>query len=143
MHEGSGAEPIIFCRIAILKRKGCESCVKMEERLKALTFLMIAVASLYVFDSISQGGLSGNSVTGLAVSEQDVSMQDVSCYDSDNRDYSVQGTTYARLFKANNEEPKQDVCEGSSLIEYYCVFNEPQVEFYECENGCVNGACRQ
>ncbi|MBI2580489.1 hypothetical protein HYV85_01640 [Candidatus Woesearchaeota archaeon] len=113
----------------------------MEGRLTALTFLMIAIGALYVFDSVSQGALSGNSVTGLAVSEQELAQQDVSCYDSDNRDYAIQGTTYARLFAANGEVPKQDVCGGNSLIEYYCVFNEPQVEFYDCENGCVDGAC--
>lgn len=115
--------------------------IKMEERLRTLTFLMIAIGALYVFDSINQGALSGNSVTGLAVSEQELAQQDVSCYDSDNKDHTVQGTTYARLFAVNGEAPKKDVCEGSTLIEYYCVFNEPQVEFYDCQNGCFNGAC--
>ena len=114
----------------------------MEERLKALTFLMMAIGALYVFDSINQGGLSGNAVTGLVVLEQDLEQQDVNCYDSDNRDHYVQGTTYARLFQVNGEGPKQDVCEGNTLIEYYCVFNEPQVEFYDCQNVCSNGACR-
>ena len=113
----------------------------MEERLRTLTFLMIAIGALYVFDGINQGALSGNSVTGLVVSEQELAEQGISCYDSDNRDYITQGTTYAKLFAVNGEAPKQDVCAGDSLIEYYCVFNEPQVEFYECQNGCVDGAC--
>ncbi len=113
----------------------------MEQRLKFLTLLMVAVGALYIFDGISGGQLSGNSVTGLAVSEQNTQEQDISCIDSDSRDYSVQGTTYSSLFAANGEPPKKDVCEGNALIEYYCVFNEPQVEFYECPEGCASGIC--
>ncbi|MBI3037160.1 hypothetical protein HYY73_05440 [Candidatus Woesearchaeota archaeon] len=113
----------------------------MVQNLKILVFLMMAIGALYAFDNLNQGPLSANSVTGFAVSEQRITQQDVNCYDSDNRDHYGQGTTYARLFAANGEGPKQDVCEGNSLIEYYCVFNEPQVEFYDCENGCFNGAC--
>ena len=113
----------------------------MLERLKALTFIMILIGALYAFDGISHGALSANSVTGLIVSEQALDQQDVGCYDSDDRDYYAQGTTYASLFKVNGEGPKDDACEGNTLIEYYCVFNEPQVEFYDCPNGCVVGRC--
>lgn len=119
----------------------------MQDKLKALTFLMIAIGLLYVFDGISQNALFGNRATGLVVSEheqglsQQVAQQDVGCYDTDNRDHYVTGTTYAKLFKVNGEAPKQDVCEGNTLIEYYCVFSEPQVEFYECPNGCFGGSC--
>ncbi|MBI2176620.1 hypothetical protein HYU40_04740 [Candidatus Woesearchaeota archaeon] len=113
----------------------------MEEKLKVLTFIMIAIGALYAFDGLSQGAFSANSVTGLVVSEQKLSQQDVSCFDSDNRDYGVQGTTYAQLFAANGEQPKDDVCQGSTLIEYYCVGSEPQVEFYDCPAGCVGGRC--
>ena len=114
----------------------------MLERLKALTFIMLLIGALYAFDGINQGALSANSVTGLIVTEQTLDQQDISCYDSDNRDYYVQGTTYASLFKVNGEGPKQDACEGNTLIEYSCVFSEPQVEFYDCAYGCQNGACR-
>lgn len=110
------------------------------EKLRALTFVMIAIAVLYTFDGIRQGQLSG--VTGFAVSDSELS-QDAGCFDSDNRDYYSGGATYAKLFKANGEEPKNDVCEGDTLIEYYCIYNEPQVEFYECPNGCIAGACVQ
>ena len=113
----------------------------MLERLKALTFIMIAIGALYAFDGLHLGALSGNSATGLVVSEPQLARQDVGCYDSDNRDYYAQGTTYAKLFQVNGEAPKQDTCAGSTLIEYYCVFNEPQVEFYDCPQGCDNGAC--
>ena len=113
----------------------------MEEKLKVLTFIMIAIGALYAFDGLSQGAFSANSVTGLVVSEQKLAQQDVSCYDSDNRDYNVQGTTYAKLFAANGEQPKQDTCQGNTLIEYYCVSSEPEVEFYDCPNGCVAGRC--
>lgn len=115
----------------------------MHERLKALTFVMMAIGALYAFDGLNQGGLSGNSITGLVISEQSLGQQDVSCYDSDNRDYYAQGTTYAKLFQVNGEAPKQDTCTGNSLVEYFCVFNEPQVEFYDCPNGCSDGACVQ
>ena len=114
----------------------------MYERLKALTFVMMAIAGLYVFDGLNIGRIPGDGVTGLAVSEQALNEQDVSCYDSDNRDYYTQGTTYARLFQANGEIPKADTCEGSSLVEYYCVMDEPQVEFYDCPVDCMNGACK-
>ena len=77
----------------------------MEEKLKVLTFIMIAIGALYAFDGLSQGAFSANSVTGLVVSEQKLAQQDVSCYDSDNRDYNVQGTTYAKLFATNGEQP--------------------------------------
>ena len=113
----------------------------MEEKLKVLTFVMIAIGALYAFDGLSQGAFSANSVTGFVVSEQKLAQQDISCFDSDNRDYSVQGTTYAKLFAANGEQPKDDVCQGNTLIEYYCVSSEPQVEFYDCPSGCVNGRC--
>ena len=113
----------------------------MEEKLKVLTFVMIAIGALYAFDGLSQGAFSANSVTGFVVSEQKLESQDVSCYDSDNRDHYAQGTTYAQLFSVNREEPKADMCEGGTLIEYYCVFNEPQVEFYDCPSRCVNGRC--
>ncbi len=114
----------------------------MYEKFKALTFVMMAIAGLYVFDGFSLSPLAGDGVTGLAISEQVMSTQDVSCSDSDNRDYYTQGTTYARLFQANGEIPKADTCEGSSLVEYYCVLDEPQVEFYDCPEDCVNGACK-
>ena len=113
----------------------------MLERLKALTFIMLLIGALYAFDGINQGALSANSVTGLIVSEQTLNQQDVSCYDSDNRDYYSQGIAYARLFYTNGEGPKEDACQGNTLIEYYCVFNEAQVEFYDCANACANGAC--
>ena len=114
----------------------------MLERLKALTFLMILIGALYAFDGINHGALSANRVTGLIVSEQALNQQEVSCYDSDDRNYYAQGTAYSSLFKVNGEGPKADACEGSTLIEYYCVLSEPQVEFYDCPNGCQNGACR-
>ncbi|HIG98403.1 TPA: hypothetical protein HA231_03195 [Candidatus Woesearchaeota archaeon] len=113
----------------------------MKERLTALTFLMVTIGALYAFDGLNSGAFSANSVTGFAVSEQRIAQQDVSCYDSDNRNYEAQGTTYASLFESTGEKPKSDVCEGSTLIEYFCAFNEPQVEFHECENGCYNGGC--
>lgn len=113
----------------------------MEEKLKVLTFVMIAIGALYAFDGLSQGAFSANSVTGFLVAEQDLNSQDVNCFDSDNRDYGVQGTTYAKLFAVNGEQPKQDTCQGSTLIEYYCVASEPQVEFYDCLGSCVNGRC--
>ena len=113
----------------------------MLNRLQALTFVMIAIGALYAFDGLSHGALSANSITGLSISDQTLSQQDVSCYDSDGRDYYSQGTVYARLFQVNGEEPQQDMCVGNSLIEYYCVFNEVQVEFHDCVNGCANGAC--
>ncbi len=113
----------------------------MEEKLRALTFLMMAIGVLYVFDGLNGGALAGSGITGFAVSERQIS-QDVGCADSDSRDYYAAGTTYARLFRANGEDPKEDVCEGDSLIEYYCVYNEPQVEFYDCQNGCSAGACQ-
>ena len=113
----------------------------MEEKLKVLTFIMIAIGALYAFDGLSHGAFSANSVTGLVVSEQQIAQQDVSCYDSDSRDYSVQGTTYAKLFAVNSEQPKQDTCQGKTLIEYYCVGSEPEVEFYDCPNSCVAGRC--
>ena len=113
----------------------------MLERLKTLTFIMMAIGALYAFDGLNQGALSGNSITGLVISEQALDQQDVSCYDSDNRDYYTQGTTYAKLFQVNRESPKEDTCAGNTLIEYYCVFNEAQVEFSDCVNGCANGAC--
>ncbi len=113
----------------------------MEEKLKILTFIMIAIGALYAFDGLSHGAFSANSVTGLVVSEQKLAQQDVSCYDSDNRDYSVQGTTYAKLFAVNGEQPKQDTCQENTLIEYYCAGNEPEVEFYDCPNSCTAGSC--
>ena len=113
----------------------------MHERLKALTFVMMAIAALYVFDGLSLSPISGSSVTGFVVSEQALNQQAVSCYDSDNRDYYTQGTTYARLFQVNGEIPKADTCEGTTLVEYYCSLNEPQVEFYACPGRCGNGAC--
>lgn len=113
----------------------------MLERLRALTFLMMLIGALYVFDGLNQGVLSSNSVTGLAISENTLNQQNVGCYDSDNRNYYLQGTTYASLYKANGEGPKQDACSGDDVIEYYCVFGEPEVEFYTCLNGCSNGAC--
>ena len=113
----------------------------MQNRLKALTFLMIAIGALYAFDGLNQGALSGNSVTGMLVSSGSLAQQNVPCYDSNNHDYYTQGTTYAQLFEANGESPKQDTCEGATLIEYYCVNSEPQVEFYDCPGGCVNGRC--
>lgn len=111
----------------------------MEEKLKFLTLIMMAIGALYVFDGISNGALAGDGVTGLAVSEQ--SNQDVDCIDSDDANPLARGTTYARLFSVNGEEPKSDVCEGDSLIEYYCALNEPQVEFFTCPDGCIDGAC--
>lgn len=100
---------------------------------------MIALGVLYIFDGFNQE-FPGNGLTGLAVSEP---ARDVSCEDTDSRDYYAAGTTYARLFTVNGEEPKSDVCEGDTLIEYYCVYDEPQVEFYECPNGCISGTCAQ
>lgn len=111
--------------------------------IKALTFVMMAFAVIYAFDSLNNGALSANSVTGMVISEPKLNQQDVSCYDSDSRDYYVQGTTYSRLFEVNSEPPKEDVCQDDTLIEYYCVYNEPQVEFYDCPGGCMNGACIQ
>ncbi len=113
----------------------------MEQKLKVLTFIMIAIGALYAFDGLSHGAFSANSITGFVISEQQLAQQDVSCYDSNNRDYSRQGTTYAKLFAANSEQPKQDTCQGNTLIEYYCTGSEPEVEFYECPSSCNNGAC--
>ena len=113
----------------------------MLERLKSLTFIMILIGALYAFDGINHGALSANSVTGLVVSEQPLGQQGVGCYDSDNRDYYTKGTTYANLFKLNGEGPQDDTCQGHTLVEYYCVFNEPQVELYDCPIGCVVGSC--
>ncbi len=115
----------------------------MVNKLKALTFLMMAIGVIYAFDGLNSGVLSSNSVTGLVVSQEELSQQDVSCYETDSRDYDVKGITYANLFRVNGEPPKEDVCEEDTLIEYYCVYNEPQVEFYECPNGCISGMCVQ
>ncbi len=108
----------------------------MEGKLRAMTFLMMAIGALYIFQSISNGELSDAGITGFAVQESKTG-----CQDSDNRDYYTRGTTYAALFSQNNEPPKEDVCVGDSLIEYYCVQNSPEVEFFECPNGCISGMC--
>ena len=113
----------------------------MEEKLKVLTFVMVAIGALYAFDGLSQGAFSANSVTGLAVSDERLARQDVSCFDSDNRNYGIQGVTYAKLFAVNGEAPKHDMCQGNTLIEYYCVASEPQVEFYDCPGRCISGRC--
>ena len=113
--------------------------IKMEEKLRALTFIMMAIGVLYVFDGLAQGG---SGITGFAISERQQS-QDVACFDSDSHDYYTAGTTYARFFKVNGEGPKSDVCEGDTLIEYFCALNEPQVEFFDCPNGCISGTCVQ
>ena len=113
----------------------------MEEKLRFLTFLMMAVGALYIFQGIHNGALTNSTVTGFAIAEQAAPSQPVGCYDTDNRDYFTAGTTYSNLFTANGEGPKQDTCEGNSMIEYYCELGEPQVEFYDCPNGCVSGLC--
>jgi len=137
---------IIFCSITIIKRDRGVTEWKMEKKVKVLkivTFVMIAIAAMYAFDSLNNGPLSGNSLTGMVVSQDDLSQQNVNCYDTDGHDYYVQGTTYAQVFQVNGEEPKKDVCEGNTLIEYYCMYNDAQVEFYDCPNGCFSGACAQ
>ena len=107
----------------------------------ALTFIMIAIGALYAFDGLSQGAFSSHSLTGFVVSDQQLAQQDVSCYDSDNRNYNFQGTTYSKLFAANGEDPQTDTCQGNTLIEYYCANSDLEVEFYNCPCGCVNGRC--
>lgn len=41
----------------------------------------------------------------------------------------------------NNEETAMPVSQGPYLIERYCSGNETSAEFYQCPNGCLNGAC--
>jgi hypothetical protein len=115
--------------------------IKMHNRLTALTFVMMAIAAIFIFDTLNFG-LEGDSLTGYVVAEEHkILSQNVDCFDSDNRNYAIQGTTYAEVFKVNGEGPKLDECERGNLIEYYCYNNDVQVEFYECANGCFDGKC--
>jgi hypothetical protein len=62
------------------------------------------------------------------------------CFDNDNGiNYLVKGEIYV-----NGEYHNEDKCNPQDkkvLNEWYCEEDVQNIESYECENGCVNGAC--
>ena len=107
---------------------------------KRLAFLAAAILSVGIFQLLTELGSGSNAVTGLAVYQTSSDSSD-NCYDTDNKDYYVQGTTYATILAVNNDKAKEDFCQGNTLVEYYCSEIGLDVVFYECAKGCRNGAC--
>ena len=69
--------------------------------------------------------------------------QVLGCSDSDGGlDYFTQGTIqYGQIINGNYQYSANDICLGNTLIESTCNGINPQSNYYECSNGCSNGAC--
>lgn len=69
------------------------------------------------------------------------------CSDSDEGTFSlVRGTTtYTRIQRLGPEVVKNDTCNGSQLIEYYCGWDNDGLSVqnvtFDCPDKCRNGAC--
>ncbi|MDI6721256.1 MAG: hypothetical protein QMD85_02605 [Candidatus Aenigmarchaeota archaeon] len=72
---------------------------------------------------------------------QPVASQNIpdSCYDSDGTDYSRKGILRAVI--SGNSYSVEDSCNGSLMKEYACRGGSPYTDFYQCPNGCYDGAC--
>lgn len=70
------------------------------------------------------------------------------CTDSDGgKDYYEKGTASGIKLGADYLETYEDVClednpDGDNLREAFCTNNQVTFEFYNCPNGCENGACK-
>ncbi len=61
------------------------------------------------------------------------------CKDSDNGiNYFLKGTTKVC---SKSCKSKSDSCKGKVLTEYYCKGTNFGYEYYNCPDGCSNGAC--
>ena len=65
------------------------------------------------------------------------------CVDSDNTMglSDPKDSYYVKGYTDSSFGPGEDICKGSTLIEYYCDGNVRKRISFECEYGCFEGAC--
>ncbi|MBN2127002.1 MAG: hypothetical protein JW703_01255 [Candidatus Diapherotrites archaeon] len=64
------------------------------------------------------------------------------CIDSDTgKNYFEKGTTFLKKGTITSGA-QTDYCNGSTLHEKYCENNTVKDEIYNCESGCLEGACK-
>jgi len=65
------------------------------------------------------------------------------CIDSDaGQKFDVKGSATGVSFEITIPAQYDDVCDGSKLVEYYCLGNDVAQVNETCSYGCLNGACK-
>lgn len=108
----------------------------MNQRLFSIAVLTILLAGGSLTVAYADDILSTTTETTVTT----VQNQTIKCSDSDNADYFTKGSiAYSGFrFSFNNE----DRCIGSQkLLEYVCREDVWHATYYECPNGCKDGAC--
>lgn len=66
----------------------------------------------------------------------------VDCIDSDGEDYSILGDAQGRDLSGTLFANESDRCIGDTLVERICTNGFLDSTFFDCPNGCENGACK-
>lgn len=107
-------------------------------------FFILAVGLLSLFSPLRVlilGFQKSEISQGEEVTEQVISEPNY-CMDSDNGvDYYTAGFVDINPVIIGDEA--YDYCDNGNLIEYYCSGNERISDFYQCNQGCDKGACKE